>query len=74
MSISINIPEELYQQAVTMAEAHHVAVDEIFVSAFAEQLAAWQRLRERAARGSREKYFAVLDNVPDVEPDTADRI
>jgi hypothetical protein len=74
MSISINVPEDLYQQAVAIAEAHQIAVDEVFISAFVEQLAAWQRLRERAARGSREKYFAVLDNVPDIEPDPADRI
>ena len=74
MSISINIPEDLYQQAVVIAEAHQVAVEEVFISAFAEQLAAWQRLRERAARGSRENYFAVLDNVPSIEPDPSDRI
>ena len=73
MSISINIPEDLYQQAVTIAEAHQIGVDEVFISAFAEQLATWQRLQERAARGNREKYFAVLDNVPDVEPNPSDR-
>ena len=38
MSISINIPEDLYQQAVAIAETHHVLVDEVFVSAFTEQL------------------------------------
>ncbi len=72
MSVSINIPEDLYQQAVAIAEAHHVLVDEVIASAFAEQLASWQRLRE--ARGSREKYLAVLEDVPDVEPDPLDRI
>ena len=74
MSISINVPDDLYQQAAAIAAAHQVAVDEVFISAFVEQLAAWQQLRERAARGSREKYFAVLDNVPDVEPAPSDRI
>ena len=74
MNISINVPEDLYRQALTFAEAHQVSVDEVFASVFAEQLASWQRLQERAARGNREKYFAVLDNVPDVEPDQSDRI
>ena len=74
MSTSINIPEDLYQQALAIAEAHDVAVAEVCVSAFAEQLAACQRLRERAGRGNHERYFAVLDNVPDVEPDPLDRI
>jgi hypothetical protein len=35
------------------AEAHHVPVKQVFESAFADQFAALQRLRERAARGDR---------------------
>ena len=33
MSISINIPEDLYQEAVAIAEVHNVPVDEVFASA-----------------------------------------
>lgn len=74
MSVSINIPQELYDQARSIAEAHHVPVEQVFASAFADQFAAWQRLRERAARGDRRKFLAVLDNVPDVEPEEFDRL
>jgi predicted transcriptional regulator len=74
MSVSINIPDELYDQARSIAEAQHVPVEQVFASAFADQFAAWQRLRERAARGNREKFLAVLDKVPDVEPEEYDRI
>jgi predicted transcriptional regulator len=74
MSVSINIPEELYDQARTIAEAHHVPVEQVFASAFADQFAAWQRLQERAARGDRQKFLAILDKVPDVEPEEYDRI
>jgi len=49
-------------------------VDEVFASAFMEQVAAFERLRQRAARGDREKFLAVLDKVPDREPDEQDRI
>jgi hypothetical protein len=45
-------------QACRIAESHHVAVEQVFVSAFADQFATWQRLRERAARGDREKFLA----------------
>ncbi len=31
-------------------------------------------LEERARRGSREKYDAVLEKVPDVEPEDYDRL
>ncbi len=74
MSVSINIPDELYNQARTIAEAQHIPVEEVFASAFADQFAAWQRLRQRAARGDREKFLAVLEKVPDVEPEEYDRL
>jgi hypothetical protein len=70
----VNIPEELYRQAREIAESQHLSVDDVISSAFAEQLAAWERLKQRAARGSRESFLAVLNKVPDVEPEDFDRI
>ena len=74
MSVSVNIPEELYRQAREIAESQHLSVDDVVSSALAEQLAAWERLKQRAARGSRESFLAVLDKVPDVEPEDYDRV
>ena len=74
MSVSVSVPEELYEKAAAIAKVQNVSVDEVFASAFAEHLAAWDRLRRRAARGNREKFLAVLDRVPDVEPDPEDRL
>jgi hypothetical protein len=74
MSVSVTVPDELYRKALKVAEAQHVSVDEVFASAFAEQLAAFERLQQRAARGSRERFLAVLDKVPDAEPEDRDRI
>jgi len=48
-------------------------VDEVLATAFSEQLALWERLNARAQQGSREKFLAVLDRVPDVEPEEFDR-
>jgi predicted transcriptional regulator len=74
LSVSINVSQELYDQARTIAEAHHVPVEQVFASAFADQFAAWQRLQERAARGDRQKFLAVLESVPDIEPEEYDRL
>ena len=74
MRVYINIPEELYDQARAIAEAQNIAVEDVFASAFADHFAAWQRLQERAARGDREKFLAVLERVPDVEPEEYDRL
>jgi len=74
MTVSINIPENLYQRARDIAESQHLSVDEVISSAFAEHLAAWERLKERAARGRRDTFLRVLDKVPDVEPEEYDRL
>ena len=72
--MNVSVPEDLYQKAAEIAAVQHLSVDEVFASAFADQLAAWERLRQRAARGDREEFLAVLDKVPNVEPDEYDRL
>jgi hypothetical protein len=74
MTVSVNIPEDLYRQAREIAESQHWSVDDVVSSAFAEQLAAWEHLKRGATRGSRESFIAVLDKVPDVEPEKFDRL
>ena len=74
MSVSVSIPDELYQKAVEIAEAQNVSVDEVLTLAFVEQLSGWERLQVRAARGNRAKFLAVVDKVPDGEPDQFDRL
>jgi hypothetical protein len=64
MSVSVRVPEALYNKAVEIAAAQHVSVDEVFASAFTDQLAAWERLGRRVARGNREEFLRVLDQAP----------
>jgi len=73
MSMTVSVPEDLYQKAVEIAKTQHLSVDDVFASAFVEHVAAWERLQQRAARGNREKFLAVLDKVPDVEPEDFDQ-
>ncbi len=73
MSVSVSVPDELYRKAVEIATAQKVSVGEVFASAFAAHLSAWERLQQRAARGARDKFLGALDKVPDVEPDNYDR-
>jgi hypothetical protein len=47
-----------FDVAAEIAESQHMSVDEVFAAAFAEQLAALERLRQRATHGSREKFLA----------------
>jgi predicted transcriptional regulator len=74
MSVTITVPEVLYRKASEIAKAEHVSVDEVFAAALAQQVSALDRIKERAKRGSRDKFLAVLDKSPDVEPDEYDRL
>ena len=73
MSVSVSVPEELYAKAEALAASQKVSVDEVFAAAFVEQLAAWEHLQRRAERADKEKFLAVLNKVPDVEPEEFDR-
>ena len=73
--MNVEIPEDLYRRAAEIARVQRVSVDALFASAFVQQMAAWDRMRRRAERGDdRDKFLAVLDKVPDTDPDTEDRI
>ena len=72
MNVSMSIPEEIYKKAAEVARAQQIPIDDVFASAVAEQLSAWDRLQQRAACGDREKFLRVFDKVRDVEPDDGD--
>lgn len=74
MRVSIDLPDELYQQVCSLAEAQQVPVEDILVSAVADQCAAWQRFPERVRRADRDKFLNVLEKVPDIEADEFDRL
>ena len=69
---SVSVPDELYRKASEIAKAQHVSVDEVLASVFAEHLAAWERLQQRARRGERDRFLAVLDKVPDADAEDFD--
>ncbi len=73
MSVSVNVPEELYRRAAEVAASENISVDELFASAFEERVLEFERLKERAARGSYEKFLRVMSKVPAVEPPEYDR-
>jgi hypothetical protein len=74
MNLTINISEELYRSAKQVAATEHVSVEELFASAFEERILEFERLKERAARGSYEKFRLVMAKVPAVRPPEYDRL
>jgi hypothetical protein len=74
MNLTINIPEELYHSAKQIAAAEKVSVEELFASALEERILEFERLKERSARGSYEKFRQVMAKIPAVEPPEHDRL
>lgn len=77
IKIEAEVPDAIYKQAVEMAQKENMPVERLVSLALAQALGAWQSesiIAERAKRGSREKFLAVLSKAPDVEPAEYDRL
>lgn len=75
--LNIQIPNSLYSSLQRLAEQDGVSMDQFVAVAIAEKIAALtteRYLQERASRGDRASYEAVLAKVPDVEPELHDRL
>ena len=76
-ALQVNLPQSLHRRAESLALADGVPLDQFIATAVAEKVAvldADSYIRERAARGRREKFDRVLAKVPDVEPEAHDWI
>lgn len=76
-TLSLRLPVSLHRNLRELAEREGVSINQIINSAVGEKVAALQTLdylRERAKRGSRTAFDAVLAKVPDVEPPDYDRL
>ncbi|MFZ0594244.1 MAG: hypothetical protein WAM39_27560 [Bryobacteraceae bacterium] len=74
MNLTINVSEELYRRAADIAAQENVSIEELFASAFEDRILEFERLKERAARGSYEKFLKVMAKVPAVEPADYDQL
>ena len=75
--IRVNLPNSLKRQLEDLAEREGISADQFIATAVAEKMSALlteEYLEERGKKGSRERYKAALEKVPDAEPDERDRI
>lgn len=75
--IEIQIPDSLQKSLHDLASRDGISIDQFISTAIAEKISALMTenyLQERAKRGSRAKYEAVLAKVPDVKPEPYDII
>ena len=75
-TLSINIPDSYHRMVKTVSKEDKISINQFIASAIGEKLSAMQTaayLQKRAERGSREKFLAVLNNAPDIEPEEFDK-
>ena len=75
-ALSVRLPESLHKYAREYAAQEGISVNQLISTALAEKLSALateEFLEQRAKRGSRKKFDAVLAMVPNVVPETRDR-
>jgi uncharacterized protein (DUF1778 family) len=76
-TISLRLPDSLHEQIRKLASADGISINQFISTAAAEKLAALMTvdyLEQRAKRGTREKFEAALERLPDVEPAEEDKL
>jgi hypothetical protein len=67
--LSVAIPDSVMHGLQKISQEEGVSIEQFVTSAIAEKMSAFMSegyLQERARRGSREKFLAVLNNAPEV--------
>ena len=75
-NMSLRLPDSLHEAAKELARKDHISVNQLVATALAEKISALMTkdyLEERARRGNKRKFEAILARVPDVEPEEYDR-
>jgi hypothetical protein len=74
-TLSVTIPDSIRRRAEALAKEDEVSIDQFIATAMAEKIAVLDAntyIADRAARGSRAKFEAVLAKVPHTEPEPGD--
>lgn len=75
-TLSVRLPNSLHKQIKELAERDGISMNQLISSAVAEKTAALlteEYLEQRASRGNRKKFLAVLRKVADIEPPEQDQ-
>jgi hypothetical protein len=75
--LKIKLPEKLHRKACKVSKMNNIPIDEIIAAALAQKLFRIipdPYLEERAKSASGEGFSLVLSQVPDVTPESYDRL
>ena len=76
-TLSLRLPNSIHKKLKEYAEQDGISMNQFIATAVAEKLASlatMEYLEQRAQRGSKEQFNAILAKVPDVEPEDDDKL
>ncbi len=76
-TLSLRLPNSLHEQIRQLAKREGISINQFIASATAEKMTALlteEYLSKRAQRASRKNFQAVLNKVPDVDPENYDKL
>jgi hypothetical protein len=76
-TLSLRLPNSLHKQVRELAKREGISINQLITTAVAEKMSVLmtvEYLAERASRGEREAFEAVLRKVPAVEPVEGDQL
>ncbi|MBF0396295.1 MAG: toxin-antitoxin system HicB family antitoxin [Desulfobacterales bacterium] len=76
-TISLSLPNYIYDQVIYLAEKESVSVNHLITLALAEKISALtteEYVQKRAERGSRTKFEKAMEKVANIEPEEYDRL
>ena len=74
-TLSIRIPDSYHTMVKELSKADNISINQFITAAIGEKLTALQTenyIEQRATKGSREKFLAVLNKAPNIEPEEYD--
>ncbi|MBU0510230.1 MAG: type II toxin-antitoxin system HicB family antitoxin [Chloroflexi bacterium] len=76
-TLSLRLPNSLHDTARSLAKQDSISINQFITVALAEKISALMTndyLAERAKRGSKEEFDAVMAKIPDIAPLEYDRL
>jgi predicted transcriptional regulator len=76
-TLSLRLPDSLHKRVRELAKQERVSINQLITTAVAEKMAALMTvdyLKDRARRGERDRFLAVLAKASDAPPEPGDEI
>lgn len=76
-TLTVRLPRSLHQKIKELSKTEGISINQFLATAAAEKMAALLTqdfLEKEAVKGKRKDFEQVLQAVPSVEPDAADRL